>query len=206
MTVLKDYIEESLRKGHIRPSNSPCGAPVLFVKKKDGSLRLCVDYRALNAITVRDRYPLPLIDNLIDQLRVAVIFTALDLRGAYNLVRVRHGDEWKTAFRTRYGQYEYLVMPFGLTNAPAVFQRLMNDLFRDYLDQFVVVYLDDILVFSKRQEDHVEHVRIVLKVLLDNGLYCKFSKCEFHVETVEFLGYVIGKGGVSMNQKKVEFQ
>ena len=204
LTVLKDYIEESLRKGHIRPSNSPCGAPVLFVKKKDGSLRLCVDYRALNAITVRDRYPLPLIDNLIDQLRVAVIFTALDLRGAYNLVRVRHGDEWKTAFRTRYGQYEYLVMPFGLTNAPAVFQRLMNDLFRDYLDQFVVVYLDDILVFSKRQEDHVEHVRIVLKVLLDNGLYCKFSKCEFHVETVEFLGYVIGKGGVSMNQKKVE--
>ena len=204
LKVLKDYIEESLQKGHIRPSSSPCGAPVLFVKKKDGSLRLCVDYRSLNAITIKDRYPLPLIDTLLDRLKNAKIFTALDLRGAYNLVRVKEGDEWKTAFRTRYGHYEYLVMPFGLSNAPAVFQRLMNDLFRDFTDKFVVIYLDDILIYSDNLAEHVHHVRRVLEILLKNNLYCKFSKCEFHVKQVQFLGYIVSSDGLSMDSNKIK--
>jgi len=137
----------------------------LFVKKKDGSLRLCVDYRGLNKITKKNRYPLPLILGLLDRLRTGKIFTKLDLRGAYNLLRIRPSDEWKTAFRTRYGHFEYTVMPFGLTNAPVVFQHLMNDIFRDYMDEFVVVYLDDILIFSKDQEIHDKHVRLVLVTL-----------------------------------------
>jgi hypothetical protein len=203
LATLKQYIDESLTKGHIRMSKASCGAPVLFVKKKDGSLRLCVDYRSLNAITVKDKYPLPLIDNLIERLSQAKVFTALDLRGAYNLVRVREGDEWKTSFRTRYGQFEYLVMPFGLTNAPAVFQRLMNDVFRELLDDFVVIYLDDLLIFSRSHEEHVKHVRKVLQILLNNDLYCKFSKCEFHRDSVAFLGYVVSSAGLSMNMQKV---
>ena len=204
MSVLKGYIEDNLAKGFIQPSSSPCSSPVLFVTKKDGTLRLCVDYRSLNEITEKDRYPLPLIDSLLDRLRGAKIFTALDLRGAYNLVRVKAGDEWKTAFRSRYGHFEYLVMPFGLTNAPAVFQRLMDDLLRQYLDVFVVVYLDDILIYSEDLATHQQHVRKVLQVLLDNDLYCKFSKCEFHVDHVEFLGYVVSPNGIEMNTKKIQ--
>lgn len=204
LVVLKAYIDEQLSKGFIRSSNSPCGAPVLFVRKKDGSLRLCVDYRQLNSITKKDRYPLPLIDNLLDRLKTAKIFTALDLRGAYNLIRVKKGDEWKTSFRTRYGQYEYLVMPFGLTNAPAVFQRLMNDIFQQYLDRFILIYLDDILIYSENEEQHIEHVRIVFELLLKNQLYCKFTKCEFHVDSVEFLGYIVSNNGLQMNPKKIE--
>ena len=142
LKALREYLDEHLAKGFIQHSKSPAGAPILFVKKKDGSLRLCVDYRALNRITVKNRYPLPLISNLLDRLSTAHIFTKIDLRGAYNLLRIRPGDEWKTAFRTRYGHFEYLVMPFGLTNAPATFQHLMNDIFRDYLDDFIIVYLD----------------------------------------------------------------
>ena len=137
LNALRNCIEENLEKGFIRPSKSPAGAPILFVKKKDGSLRLCVDYRGLNQVTVKNRYPLPLIPELLDRLSQASIFTKIDLRSAYNLVRIRPGDEWKTAFRCRYGHYEYLVMPFGLTNAPAVFQNLINDVLREYLDQFV---------------------------------------------------------------------
>ena len=203
MSLLKEYIDGMLEKQFIRPSSSPCGAPVLFVPKKNGKLRLCVDYRALNSMTEKDRYPLPLIDNLIDQLRESIIYTALDLKGAYNLVRIKKGDEWKTAFRTRYGHFEYNVMPFGLTNAPATFQRMMNEIFRPYLDQFVVVYLDDILVYSRNKEDHVKHVRIVLQVLRENKLYCEFAKCSFHVSEVEYLGYVISAKGLFMSQKKV---
>ena len=204
MAILKDYIDDNLKKGYIRTSSSPMGAPVLFVKKKDGSLRLCVDYRALNDMTIKDGYPIPLIDELIDRLKRAKIFTALDLRGAYNLVRVKEGDEWKTAFRTRYGHYEYLVMPFGLSNAPAVFQRLMNDVFREYLDKFVIIYLDDILIYSETMEEHVDHVRKVMQLLRDNNLYCKLSKCEFHKSEVEFLGFVVSSKGVTMNSKKVQ--
>jgi hypothetical protein len=205
MTLLKEYLDSMLEKGFIRPSSSPCGAPVLFVPKPKGrGLRLCVDYRALNSVTRKDRYPLPLIDNLLERLKSARVYTALDLKGAYNLVRIKEGDEWKTAFRTRYGHYEYVVMPFGLTNAPATFQRLMNDIFKDYLDIFVVVYLDDILIFSENDEKHEEHVKAVLQLLRQNDLYCEFEKCIFHAKEVEFLGYIVSADGVEMAQRKID--
>jgi hypothetical protein len=158
LQALRDYLTENLAKGFIQHSKFPAVAPILFVKKKDGSLRLCVDYHGLNKITKKNRYPLPLISSLLDRLCTGKIFTKLDLRGAYNLLRIRPGSEWKTTFRTRYGHFEYTVMPFGLTNAPTVFQHLMNDIFRDYMDEFVAVYLDDILIFSKDQEIHNKHV------------------------------------------------
>jgi len=201
---LRKNIDENLAKGFIRRSESPAGAPVLFVKKKDGTLRLCVDYRALNKITVKNRCPLPLINETMDQLKDATIFSKIDLKGAYNLIRIAEGDEWKTAFRTRYGHFEYLVMPFGLTNAPATFQAFINDVLREYLDHFVVVYLDDILIYSKSKEEHIEHVRKVMKTLLDAQLQAKLSKCEFHKDRVEFLGFVISKEGISMDPKKVQ--
>ena len=203
LNALSLYLDENLKKGFIRPSSSPAGAPILFVKKKDGSLRLCVDYRGLNKVTVKNRYPLPLISELLDRLQGATIFTRIDLRGAYNLVRIASGEEWKTAFRTRYGHYEYLVMPFGLTNAPATFQNLMNDVLREYLDQFVIVYLDDILIYSKNETEHVEHVMLVFNKLRSAGLFCKAEKCEFHKPEVEFLGYVMSSEGVKMDPSKV---
>jgi hypothetical protein len=201
---LREYIDDNLKKGFIRRSESPAGAPVLFVPKKDGSLRLCVDYRALNKVTIKNRCPLPLISETLDRLRTAKYFTKLDLKGAYNLVRVAEGDEWKTAFRTRYGHFEYLVMPFGLTNAPATFQAFLNDVLRDSLDTFVVIYLDDILIYSDTLEEHYEHVRSVLQRLKDADLQVKLEKCQFHVQTVEFLGYVISPEGISMDPAKIE--
>ena len=205
MTLLKEYIDSMLEKGFIRPSTSPCGAPVLFVPKPKGrGLRLCVDYRALNSVTKKNRYPLPLIDNLLERLKSAKVYTALDLKGAYNLVRIKEGDEWKTAFRTRYGHYEYVVVPFGLTNAPATFQGMMNDIFKEHLDVFVIVYLDDILIFSENGEEHFEHVKTVLQLLRQNDLYCEFEKCIFHSKEVEFLGYVVSGDGIIMSQTKVD--
>jgi len=165
LAVLRDYLKDNLEKGFIRPSTSPAGYPILFVPKKDGSLRLCVDYRQLNGITIKNRYALPLISELHDRIRGAKWFTSLDLRGAYNLVRMKEGEEWKTAFRTRYGHFEYTVMPFGLTNAPTTFQALVNDVLREYLDQFTVAYLDDILIYSETEKQHVQHVSKVLKKL-----------------------------------------
>ncbi len=147
-----------------------------------------MDYHGFNKITKKNQYPLPLTSGLLDWLHTRKIFTKLEFRGAYNLLRIRPGDEWKTAFRTRYGHFEYTVMPFGLTNAPAVFQHLMNDIFREYMDEFVVVYLDDILIFSKNQEDHDKHVRLVLATLREHGLYTKLEKCEFNKSSVAFLG------------------
>jgi hypothetical protein len=204
LAELRKYIDENLAKNFIRHSKSPAGAPILFVKKKDGSLRMCVDYRGLNKVTKKNRYPLPLISGLLDQLGQAKIFTKIDLRGAYNLVRIKEGDEWKTAFRTRYGHFEYNVMPFGLTNAPAVFQHMMNDIFREYLDDFVVIYLDDILIFSKNEEEHEKHVRLILKKLRERGLYAKLEKCLFHQTEMEFLGFVATTEGLKMDPKKVE--
>ena len=155
------YLNENLEKGFIQPSKSPVEAPILFVKKNDGSVRLCVDYRGLNKLMVRNCYPLPLIPELLDRLHVARVFSKVDLRGAYNLVRIKPGDEWKTAFRTRYGHFEYKVMRFGLTNAPIVFQHMMKDIFREYLDHFVVIYLDDILIFSPKMEEHTRQVLLL---------------------------------------------
>ncbi|EUC56544.1 Transposon Tf2-1 polyprotein, partial [Rhizoctonia solani AG-3 Rhs1AP] len=201
---LKDYIDKHLAKGTIRHSQSPAGTPVMFVKKSDGSLRLCVDYWKLNDITIKNCYPLPRQEELVEKLQGAKIYTKLDLRWGYNNVRIREGDEWKTAFRTKYGHFEYLVMPFGLTNAPATFQHFMNDLFRDLIDVSVIVYLDDILIYSKNKAEHKSHVREVLKRLRDANLYCKLSKCFFPVTTVGYLGLVISPQGISMETKKVE--
>ncbi|XP_065881830.1 uncharacterized protein [Euphorbia lathyris] len=201
---LKKQLEELLDKGFVRPSTSPWGAPVLFVKKKDGSMRLCIDYRQLNRVTVKNRYPLPRIDDLLDQLKGAKIFSKIDLRSGYWQLRVADKDVSKTAFRTRYGHYEFLVMPFGLTNAPAAFMALMNRTFQQYLDQFVIVFIDDILVYSKTKEEHELHLGIVLQILKENELYAKLSKCEFWMEHVVFLGHVVSKDGVMLDPTKVK--
>jgi hypothetical protein len=201
---LKEQLQELLDKGFIRPSVSPWGAPVLFVKKKDGTMRMCIDYRELNKITVKNKYPLPRIDDLFDQLQGAQIFSKIDLRSGYHQLKIRREDIPKTAFRTRYGHYEFLVMPFGLANAPAAFMDLMNRVFREFLDQFVVVFIDDILIYSKNLEEHEDHLRIVLQKLRDEQLYAKFSKCEFWLEKISFLGHVISKEGISVDPKKVE--
>jgi len=177
---------------------------MLFVKKKDGSLRLCVDWRGLNSITKKDRYPLPLIPNLLNRLCGSRIFTKIDLRGVYNLVWIAPGDKWKTAFRTCYGSFDFLMMHFGLTNAPATFQCLMNTIFADCLDTFIVIYLDDILIFSKNPEEHWEHVREVLTRLRKNQLFAKPEKCEFSVNKTEFLGFKISPNSISMSQSKVD--
>ena len=201
---LKVQLEELLEKGFIRPSVSPWGAPVLFVKKKDGTLRLCIDYRMLNQVTIKNRYPLPRIDDLFDQLQGAAIFSKIDLRTGYHQLRIRESDVAKTAFRSRYGHYEFTVMPFGLTNAPAAFMSLMNRVFHRQLDKFVIVFVDDILVYSPDVRTHREHLREVLETLRLNKLYAKFSKCEFWLKKVAFLGHIISKEGVSVDPSKVE--
>jgi hypothetical protein len=189
--------------GYIRPSSSPWGAPVLFVHKKDGSQRICVDYRSLNDVTIKNKYPLPHIEDLFDKMRGARVFSKIDLRSGYHQMKIRPSDIPKTAFSTLYGIYEFTVMSFGLTNAPAYFMNLMNMVFMDYLDRFVVVFVDDFLIYSKNDSDHEEHLWMVLQKLQDNQLYAKFSKCEFWLDEVPFLGHIISKGGISMDPVKV---
>jgi hypothetical protein len=179
LTELKKQLEELQRIGFIKPSSSPWGAPVLFVKKKDGSMRLCVDYRALNEVTIKNKYPLPRIDDLFDQLKGAKYFSKIDLRSGYFQLKMRESDIPKTAFVTRYGQFEFTVMSFEQTNAPAYFMNFMNKVFMDELDKFVVVFIDDILVYSKSIQKHEQHLRVVLEKLRIHRLYAKFSKCEF---------------------------
>ncbi|KAK3572708.1 hypothetical protein QTP86_006000 [Hemibagrus guttatus] len=199
---MEDYIEGALAEGHIRPSTSPAAAGFFFVGKKGGGLRPCIDYRGLNAITARYPYPLPLVPAALEQLRRARVFTKLDLRSAYNLVHIREGDGWKTAFHMTHGHYEYCVMPFGLTNAPTVFQALINGVFQDLLGKGVIAYIDNILVYSASMEDHVRQVREELARLQRHHLYVKLEKCEFHRTTVTFLGYVISCQGVEMDMGK----
>jgi hypothetical protein len=204
LVELKRQVDELMSKKFIRPSVSPWGAPVLLVKKKDGSSRLCVDYRQLNKVTIKNRYPLPRIDDLMDQLQGASIFSKIDLKSGYHQIRVKTEDIPKTAFRTRYGHFEYLVMPFGVTNAPAVFMDYMNRIFHPFLDKFVVVFIDDILIYSKSHEEHEEHLRQVLSVLREKQLYANPSKCEFWLEEVNFLGHVISKEGIAVDPAKVK--
>ena len=201
---LRVQLQELLDKGFIRPSTSPWGAPVLFAKKKNKTLRLCVDYRQLNRVTIKNRYPLPRIDDLFDQLRGARVYSKIDLRTGYHQLRVRDTDIPETAFRTRYGHYEFTVMPFGLTNAPTAFMDLMHRIFQPYLDQFVVVFVDDILIYSQTEWEHEYHLRIVLQLLRDHQLYAMFSKCEFWLTEVRFLGHVVSASGVSVDPEKVE--
>lgn len=202
--AIRRYVDEGLRKGHIRESDSPAGYALHIVPKRENEDRVYVDYRGLNAITVKNSYPLPLIHELQDRLQGAQWFTAFDIPGAYNRIRIKEGHEWKTAFRTRFGLYEYLVMPFGLTNAPATFQAYINNVLRKYLDVFVVVYLDGILVYSKTYEDHVQHVRKTLQAWKDANMRTKPEKTEFHKQEVKFLGYIVSKDGLKMDQKKIE--
>ncbi|GAU49783.1 hypothetical protein TSUD_369070 [Trifolium subterraneum] len=203
LNELKKQLEELLEKKFIRPSVSPWGAPVLLVKKKEGSMRLCIDYRQLNKATIKNKYPLPRIDGLMDQLVGACVFSKNDLRSGYHQIRVKTEDVPKTAFRTRYDHYEYTVMPFGVTNAPGVFMEYMNRIFHSFLDKFVV-FIDDILVYSKSEEEHKEHLRIVLQVLKEKKLYAKLSKCEFWLKEVSFLGHVISSGGTTVDPAKVD--
>ena len=201
---LRRQLDDYMAKGWVRPSSSPFAAPILFVRKKSGELRMCVDYRGLNRITVRNAYPLPRIDELFDQLHGARVFTSLDLASGYHQVRVREADIWKTAFRTRYGLFEFTVMPFGLTNAPATFMALMNDVLRPYLDKFVVVYLDDILIYSKSAKDHLRHVELVLQALARADLRLKLKKCSFGRSSVTFLGHIVEAGTVRIDPGKVK--
>ena len=183
---LKKQLKDLTEKGYIQPSVSPFGAPVLFVPKKDGGVRMCVDYRALNRVTVHNRYPLPRIEDLLDRLQGAKLFTKIDLRSGYHQIRVHPSDVHKTAFRTRYGHYEFLVLPFGLTNATATFMHLMHSIFREQLDEFIVIFLDDILVYSRDLSSHVAHVRKSFEILRQHSLFARVSKCEFFRSSVHY--------------------
>ncbi|CEL54415.1 hypothetical protein RSOLAG1IB_11661 [Rhizoctonia solani AG-1 IB] len=202
--TLKQWLEDELKAGKIHPSKSPISSPVMFVPKKDGSRRLVVDYQKLNNQSKKNVYPLPRPDDLMSKLRGAKLFTKLDLRWGYNNVRVKEGDEWKTAFRTKYGLFETLVMPFGLSGAPGAFQAMMNEVFQDLLDVSVIIYLDDILIFSRNPEDHESHVKEVLRRLMDMQLFCKGSKCKFHQTTVEYLGIIVWDKGFSLDKLKIQ--
>ncbi|GKC94347.1 reverse transcriptase domain-containing protein [Tanacetum coccineum] len=204
MKELAEQLKELSDKGFIRPSSSPWGAPILFVKKKDGSFRMCIDYRELNKLTVKNRYPLPRIDDLFDQLQGSSIYSKIDLRSGYHQLRVREEDIPKTAFRTRYEHYKFQVIPFGLTNAPAVFIDLMNRVCKPYLEKFVIVFIDDILIYSRNEKEHEEHLKNILELLKKEELYAKFSKCEFWIHTVKFLGHVIDSSGIHVDPTKIE--
>ncbi|GJR81791.1 putative reverse transcriptase domain-containing protein [Tanacetum coccineum] len=204
MQELSTQLQELSDRGFIRPSSSPWGAPVLFVKKKDGSFRMCIDYRELNKLTVKNRYPLPRIDDLFDQLQGSRVYSKIDLRSGYHQLRVREEDISKTTFRTRYGHYEFQVMPFGLTNAPAVFMDLMNRVCKPYLDRFVIVFIDDILIYSKSRKEHEGHLKLILNLLKKEELYAKFSKCEFWLSKVQFLGHAIDNEGIDVDPAKIK--
>ncbi|KHJ31814.1 hypothetical protein EV44_g1960 [Erysiphe necator] len=204
LTVVKKYIDDNLAKGFIRPSSSLYAAPVLLVKKPSGGNCMCVDYRALNNITVKNRYPIPLISETLDRLSNAKYFTTLDAISTFNRIRMKPGDEEKSAFNTRYGQFEYLVMPFGLCNAPSSFQSLINDTIHDYLDVFATAYLDDILIYSESLDDHIPHVRKVLQRMRDNNLQLDIHKCNFMTNKVKYLGLTISTNGLCMDHTKVD--
>ena len=204
LKVLKTQLQELLDKGFIQPNVSPWGAPVLFVKKKDSTLRMCIDYRKINKVTVKNKYPLLRIEDLFYQLKGDGVFSKIDLQSGYYQVRVKEVDVPKTAFRTRYGHYEFLVMPFGLTNALASFMDLMNSVFRPYVDQFVVIFIDDILVYSRDEQEHEQHLKIVLQTLREKKLYAKLSKCDFWLKEVSFLGHIVSVEGIRVDPAKIE--
>jgi len=204
LNELDKYLKKMLVEGKIADSESPYSAPILFVPKSDGSLRLWVDYRNLNKLTILNKYPLPLMDKLQDCVAGAKVFTKLNLNDEYHLIRMRNGDVHKTAFRTRYGQYDYMVMPFGLVNAPATFQTMMNKILREFLDHGVVVYRDDILIYSENVKDHLKLVQQVLTQLEQHDLAVLLNKLVFHQEEVEFLGYIVKSSGVTMSYSKVK--
>ena len=202
--MLHEFLDENLKTGIIHTSNSPCGAPVLFMRKKNGSLCLCVDYRGLNKMTWKNHYPIPLLSDLLDAPNKVQIYSKIDLRSAYHLVWIAKGEEWKTIFCMWYGSFEWLVMPFGLSNAPVAFQHLMNEIFADLLDICVVVYLDNILIYTDNPEEHKGHVKEVFRRLRKHQLYALPSKCSFHQNRIEFLGFIISIDGLQMDKDKVQ--
>jgi len=204
LELLKEYLDKMLRTSKIRPSKSSAGAPIFFAKEANSKLHIVVDYRGLNAITMEDKYSLPLMPTLMEQVRTSQVFSKLDLKLGFNLLRTAEVDEWKTVFKTHYGLYEYMIMHFGLKNAPSVFQRHLNNILSQKIDYVVVIYIDDILIYTQTEEEQVELVRWVLKKLSENGLCVNIDKCIFHVPEVEFVGFQIGTQGVKISQKKVE--
>jgi hypothetical protein len=201
---IKKQIQELLDKGVIIPSTSPCGSPIFLVPKKDGTWNMCVYFRALNKVTVNNHYPLPRIDDLIDQLKYDKYFTKMDLRSGYHQIRIDEGDTWKTTFKTKQVLFEWMVMPFGLCNSHATFMRVMNDVLRHFLDDCVIVYLDDILIFRKYREEHVRHVKQVLDVLKKENLFLKMSKCEFGKTSLVYLGHIVGGEELKIDPSKVK--
>jgi hypothetical protein len=204
LAKVKEQLEELLDRGYIHPSASPWGSPVIFVPKKDSTQRMCVDYYSLNKVTIKNMYPLSRINDVFDQLKGACVFSKIDLQSRYHQLKIRASDIPKTTLITRYGFYEYTIMSFGLTNAPAYFMYLMNKVFMEYLDMFVVVFIDDILIFSKNEEEHDKHLRMVLHKLKDNQLYAKLNKCEFWLKEVSFLAHIISRVGISVEPSKVK--
>ena len=204
LAEVSKYVKENLKKGFIRYSQSEYGAPIVFAKKKDGSLHICINYQGLNKLTLKNRYPLPLIGELLDRISRATVLSKFDIHDGYNRLQMASCEEEKTAFCCRYGLFEYTVMPFGLCNALGTFQHYMNDIFRDFLDKSLVIYLDDFLVYSDNLKEHRKHVQLVLERLWEAGLYLKPSKCKFHKEEVEFLGFIVGKNGIRMDPSKVD--
>jgi hypothetical protein len=204
MIEIKKQVQGLLDQGVIRPNSSTCGSPIVMVTKKDRTWKMCVNYRALNKITVNNQYPLPRIDDLLDQLKNVVYFSKLDLRSGYHQIRVVEHDAWKTAFKTKYGLFEWLVIPFGLCNAPTTFMRVMNDVFRPFIDDFVTIYLDDILVFNETWDERERHVKQVLDTLKREKLYVKLSKCEFGKTALVYLGHIVGGGQLKIDPSKVD--